>query len=234
MDMEDAFLNQQPDLWVLPVLSPVRDPHRWLLSTIMLITVFFGWYYPFLGYTVPVAMVVGMGGGLLRGRYVCGNICPRGSFYDTLFRYVGGTRPVPAIFSNMAFRWSAMAILMSLMGLQIALDPGDPLHWGSVFWLVCTVTTAVGIILGFIYRARTWCTFCPVGTMANALGGTKGRLQISHACRECGLCEQQCPMDFSIASHKSAGSLPHRDCLKCSSCKDTCSQGALSWPSEAS
>jgi polyferredoxin len=225
-------VEQRLEIMTLPTLSPVRDLHRWLLAAIMLGTILFGWKYPVLGFTVPAAMVIGMGGGLLRGRYVCGNICPRGSFYDTLFRYFGGTRPVPALFSSMKFRWGVMTVLMSLMGLQIAQNPGDPLHWGRVFWLVCAVTTGVGVLLGTIYRARTWCTFCPVGTMANALGGSKDQLQISHDCRECGRCEKQCPMDLSIVSHKAAGTLPHRDCLKCSSCKDACPTGALSWPSE--
>ncbi len=225
MEQREGILN-------LPTLTPAKELHRWLLAGVMLTTIAIGWKYPLLGYTVPAAMAIGMGGGLLRGRYVCGNICPRGSFYDTLFRYLGGTRPVPAIFSNMTFRWGVMAVLMSLMGLQIAQNPSDPLHWGRVFWLVCTVTTAVGVVLGSIYRARTWCTFCPVGTTANALGGNKDQLTIRHDCRSCGICETECPMDLPIVAHKSTGTLPHRDCLKCSSCVDACPTAALSFPSK--
>lgn len=217
----------------LPSLAPVRDVHRWVLSTVMVTTILLGWQYPYLGYTVPVAMAVGIAGGFIRGRYVCGNICPRGSFYDTLFRFVGGNRPVPEFLSRMSFRWGAMAVLMTLMGLQIAQNPGDPLHWGRVFWLVCTVTTLIGIGMGIAYRPRAWCTFCPVGTMANAVGGSRDPLQIAHTCAGCSICEQQCPMHLTISSHRESGRLPHRDCLKCSSCKDACPKGALSWQSES-
>lgn len=226
-------MEQRAESMPLPQLAPVPDFHRWLLAGVMVVTIAFGWKYPLLGYTVPVAMALGMGGGLLRGRYVCGNICPRGSFYDTFFRFLGGTRPVPTLFSNMKFRWAAMAGLMSLMGLQIAQNPGDPMHWGRVFWLVCTVTTAIGVVLGTIYRARTWCTFCPVGTMANASGGTKYQLQISDSCRECGLCESKCPMDLSIVAHKQSGVVPNRDCLKCSACVESCPKSALAFPQAA-
>lgn len=210
-------------------LAPVSDIHRWVLASVMLVTIAFGWKWPLLGYTVPVAMGVGIGGSFLRGRYICGNICPRGSFYDTYFRFFGGTRPVPPLLTSMHFRWVILAILMSLMALQIAQNPSDPLHWGLVFWLVCVVTTAVGVVLGLYYRPRTWCTFCPVGTMAHAIGGDKDRLAIGESCKNCGLCEKSCPMDFSISSHKAEGVLPHRDCLKCSSCVDACRFGALSF-----
>jgi len=210
-------------------LAPAADVHRWILASVMLVTIAFGWKWPMLGFTVPVAMVVGIGGSFLRGRYVCGNICPRGSFYDTLFRLIGGSRPVPSFLTSMRFRWGVLAILMSLMALQIAQNPGDPLHWGRVFWLVCLVTTAVGVALGLYYRPRTWCSFCPVGTMANAIGGDKDQLVIGASCKSCGVCEKSCPMDFSIVGHKAEGVLPNRDCLKCSSCVASCKVGALSF-----
>ena len=221
-----ATCMQKDDVYSL---APASDTHRWILAVVMLVTVAFGWKWPVLGFTVPVAMMAGVAGSLLRGRYVCGNICPRGSFYDTFYRFVGGNRPVPPQLKSMRFRWAMVAILMTSVALQKAQDPTDPMHWGMVFLQVCAVTTAVGVVLGRIYSARTWCSFCPVGTMANAIGGEKDRLQIGSNCRSCGVCERACPMDLSIASHKSDGVLPHRDCLKCSSCVDSCKVGALSF-----
>lgn len=210
-------------------LAPASDLHRWMLACVMLLTIALGWHWPVLGFTVPLAMAAGIGGSFWAGRYVCGNICPRGSFYDTFFRFLGGTRPVPAWLTGMRFRWWALALLMSLMALQIAQDPGNPMHWGRVFWLVCLVTTGVGVLLGLMYRPRTWCSFCPVGTMSNAIGGGKDLLQIAPHCRGCGACEKSCPMDLTIARHRGQGALPHRDCIKCSSCVASCRIGALSF-----
>lgn len=217
----------------LHTLTPVSSLHRWILALLMLATVALGWYWPVFGFLVPASMAAGIAGAFLRGRYVCGNLCPRGSFFDTLFRLAGGTRRTPAILSNLYFRWGVMAVLMSFMAYQIAQDPGDPMHWGSVFWQVCVLTTAVGVVLGRIYRARTWCAFCPVGTMANAIGGEKDPLAIAVACKGCGSCENACPMDLSIPLHREAGVLPHRDCLKCSSCANACPVNALSFTGKA-
>ena len=209
---------------------PAKPLYRWLLGLFMILVIAVGWHYPAMGFAVPVAMVTGMAGGLFRGRYACGNICPRGSFYDTLFSFVGGQRPVPALFLSATFRWGVMAVLMGFMTWRLAQNLGEWRHWGTVFWSMCLITTAVGIPLGMIYRSRSWCSFCPVGTVAAAVGGARYRLEISGDCRQCGVCESSCPMGLSIAEHRDGGSLPHHDCIKCSSCADTCPKGALSWP----
>jgi polyferredoxin len=192
-----------------------------------------GWKYPLLGFAVPVAMLTGILGGFFRGRYVCGNFCPRGSFYDTIFSYVGGNKPVPELLRSSGFRWIIMAVLMGFMSWRIAQNPGEWRHWGTVFWSMCLITTAVGVPLGMRYRSRSWCSFCPVGTMAAAVGGSKYQLEITQDCRQCGACEKQCPMGLTIAEHRDSGVLPHADCIKCSSCINSCPRKALTWPARA-
>lgn len=211
-------------------IKPVSDVHRWILAGVMLSVIGFGWRYPVVGFMVPVVMAAGIAGSFWRGRYVCGNFCPRGSFYDTMFRLVGGSRPIPEFMRKPGFRWGFMIVLMTALGLQISLKPNDPLHWGFVFWTACTVTTVIGIAAGAVFKARTWCSFCPVGTMGAAFGVGKYQLQIDHSCRSCGLCDKACPMELSVSQHAAAGALPHGDCIKCSSCVNACKIGALSWP----
>lgn len=208
----------------------VAAPYRWLLATVMIVVVAIGWKYPLLGFAVPVAMVAGIAGSFVNGRYVCGNLCPRGSFYDTFFAIVGGNRQIPDRFRSFRLRWAILALLMGFMVYRLSQDPANLNHWGTVFWQMCALTTAAGIVLGFVHRARTWCAICPVGTLSAAIGGTRGNLQISHQCRGCGLCERHCSFGLSIAEHRSSGILPHLDCLRCSTCVDNCPHNALSWP----
>lgn len=211
-------------------ILPSSRSYRWFLAAFMMLVIALGWRYPLLGFAVPAAMLTGMAGGAFRGRYVCGSICPRGSFYDTVFGVVAGRRPVPEWFRSFPFRWSVMALLMGFMAVRLAQHPADWRHWGTVFWSMCLITTAVGIPLGMYYRARSWCSFCPVGTTAAAVGGHRYQLQISAECRGCSQCEAHCPMGLSIAVHRSEGQLPHHDCIKCSSCATACPRSALSWP----
>jgi polyferredoxin len=167
---------------------------------------------------------------VFRGRWVCGNLCPRGSLFDT---WLGALprRPVPAWMTRPAFRWGILVALIGLMVAQIAGDPGRWQHWGVVFWRMCLLTTLAGLVLAALFTSRGWCHICPVGTVAAQAGVGKLPLQIATACRGCGRCEQACPMQLEIAVHRHDGTLPHRDCLKCSTCVKSCPIEALSWPS---
>ncbi len=206
---------------------------QWLLAPVVVITVGLGWKYPWLGFVVPVAMATGMVGGFIRGRYVCGNLCPRGGFLDRMLAPLGGRREIPAPVRNMSFRWVVFAALMGFMVWRLSQNPTSLEHWGLVFWSMCALTTGVAVIAGVLVQPRTWCAFCPVGTFAHAVGGHKHRLVIDKRCRQCGACEKACPMDLGIASHKDAGQLLERDCLKCAECTVSCPCGALSWPGES-
>lgn len=209
------------------------DPRRrrqWLLAPVMLVTIGFGWKYPWLGFAVPVAMAAGVIGGLFRGRYVCGNLCPRGSFFDRVLTPLGFSGEIPARLRSRPLRWTIFALLMAGMTWRLAGNPADPRHWGLVFWAMCTITTIIGVALAIGLHPRAWCALCPIGTLSSALGGDKHRLTIAPSCRECGKCEANCTLDLPIVRHKGNGVVAERDCLKCSVCVKSCPTGALRWP----
>jgi polyferredoxin len=41
---------------------------------------------------------------------------------------------------------------------------------GSVFVLMCLLTTIISIILGIRTKHRGWCTICPMGTLQEKIG----------------------------------------------------------------
>ena len=204
---------------------------QWVLLPIVIITIALGWRFPMLGFSVPIVMLMGLVGGMFRGRYVCGNLCPRGSLLDRIIARIGLNKPIPAFMRNKALRWSLFALMMGFMAVRAAKNPGDIYHWGRVFWMMCVITTAIGVVGGILVHPRLWCAICPMGTMQNAVGGGKYQLEIdADACRECKLCEKVCPMDLKIVCHKSEGRVAERDCLKCGECLAACPTSAFRWP----
>ncbi len=208
--------------------TALRKTVQLSLWPIVVIVIAFGWHYPWLGYSVPVVMLMGMAGGFVRGRYVCGYLCPRGAFFDRIMPRMSFKRPIPAWMRSGWFRWPVFAALMAFMVYRIMLNPTDFDHWGRVFWLLCTVTTAVGVVLAVFIHPRAWCTFCPMGTMQSALDRGQHRIIIdAEKCIECGACEKACPMNLAITKHKDTGSLPDHDCLRCCQCCSVCPKQAL-------
>ena len=211
-----------------------RRAIQWGLLPIALITIALGWKYPVLGFFVPLVMAAGVAVSFSNGRWVCGNICPRGAFFDRVLSKLSLMRYIPAFLRRRVFRWLVLAALMGLMAFQILQNPGDPRHWGIVFWRICVITTAVGVIGGIFIHSRFWCAFCPMGTMQSEIGGSKRRLLLDREkCIECGLCEKACPFDIKIVSHKDEGRISDRDCLKCLECMAVCPTEAITRPQSA-
>lgn len=207
---------------------------QWGLMWIVVITIGLGWKYPLLGYSVPVVMLAGIIGSLIWGRYVCGNLCPRGSFLDRLMSLASPKKDIPGFFRHPALRWTVFSGLMAFMLYRGLQDPTNLSHWGLVFWSMCLWTTLLAVILGLLIHPRSWCAFCPIGTLQAAVGGGKGQLLIdADRCKGCRICEKACAFNLAIVEHKDKGYLPSRDCLKCSECTTVCPIKALSWPQEA-
>ncbi len=190
-------------------------------------TIIGGYWFPLLGFTVPLVMVAGMAGGFVKGRYVCGWLCPRGAFFDRVIKPVSCTKPIPAFLRGAAFRWSVFGALMGLMVLQIMQHPADVYHWGRVFWRICVITTGLGVLLAVLIHPRSWCAFCPMGTFQQAVGGGKTPLYLEDGCKGCRACERACPMDLRIIGDKQPGPLALPDCLKCPECQAACPQQVL-------
>ena len=206
---------------------------KWLLALVMVTVIAFGWKFPMLGFVVPIAMSAGLIGGFFRGRWVCGNACPRGSFLDTWLNLVSRKRDIPVLLRNTKFRWIILTGLMSFMVIRLSQNPSEINHWGLVFWQMCMLTTIAAVGLGLRYSARSWCSICPIGTMAGTVGREKHPLQISSGCKACGICENSCPMQLEIARYRMTGKSEAQDCLKCSSCIKACPHNSvLSWPTK--
>ncbi len=202
---------------------------QWTLAPVVIITIIFGWKYYWLPFVVPVVMLINMLSiRLKKGRITCGNFCPRGAFFDRILGIFSRNNKIPSFLKNNNFRLAIFIFLFGFFTIQITSPPYTIEHLGHIFWLMCTVTTTIGIILGAFFSHRTWCAFCPVGTFISVAKSDQQPLTIDkNSCRSCKLCELVCPMNISITNNREQGIVSDHDCLKCKECIAICPTKSL-------
>lgn len=206
-----------------------RQGIRSVVWVLLVIAIVGGWLYPPLGFGVLLCMGASVGLAFRYGRTWC-DFCPRGTFFDIIMTRFSRRLSTPKFLRSRSFRIFMLLFLMGMMGYQLARAWGDIPAMGRVFWLLLTVTTAVGIVLGIPFNPRTWCGFCPMGTMASWIG--KGRKPLwvdANKCTACSLCARACPMELNPGSSRLMGAMTDGDCFKCSACVNVCPKGALTF-----
>lgn len=198
----------------------------WLLLAFLVV----GFFYPPIGLIAIICMVAPVLVAFYKGRFWCGNFCPRGSFYDYILAKISPKKSIPPIFKRTGLRVFMVLFIITVFTVQIYAAWGDLYAMGAVVIRLIIITTIVGVILGILYNQRTWCAFCPMGTLASWVSSAKKHmtLMVSDECVKCKLCEKVCPMQLKpyTAKGKVEG-FNHRDCLKCGRCVASCPKNAL-------
>jgi polyferredoxin len=161
-----------------------------------------------------------------RGRWFCGNLCPRGSFVDFWVSKISRKKKMPVNLRSLWLRLPIFFLLIGLMGYRIASILGSLNTFekiGMVFVTMCFVTTAIAVLLGTYLSPRTWCSFCPMGTAQRLIGGKRYPLKLTkEKCINCSKCDKVCPMQLKIRQDSAKP-----DCIKCGRCVSACPKAAL-------
>ena len=152
-----------------------RKFRHFTVGTIFIFILIGGWIWPILGYFIPLCMLLGIGSGFFVGRKWCAWPCPRGSFYDSFVKPVSPKKEIPLIFKRTAFKVTIFIILIIIMVANLILRWPDALLIGRFFVLLLTLTTAAGVILALLFHPRTWCAFCPVGSLIYWINNAKAK-----------------------------------------------------------
>ena len=193
------------------------------LGMIVLIVSIGGIFFPKLGYILLLVFATLLVIAPFRGRWFCGNLCPRGSFVDFWLAPISRRLAIPSFLRSMWIRVPIFIALMGFMLFRLIGTQGIVDRIGMVFVTLCIVTTSIAILFGVIIAPRTWCTFCPMGTLQRTLGRGRYLLSIDRErCIDCQRCQKVCPMQLPVNETQD---LP--DCIKCGRCIQACPKDAL-------
>lgn len=187
-----------------------------------------------IGLIAIICMIAPIIVSLFKGRFWCGNLCPRGSFYDNVVIKFSNKKKTPKLLKSIYFRIAATLFMLTIFTLGMMKNWGNFYGMGLVLYRLIVVTTVLGIVLSLFYNHRTWCNFCPMGSIAALISHFKNKfnkdslLQVSSNCVSCGICEKKCPM--GIIPHEFKGNaLAHEDCIQCSVCVYSCPKKSIQY-----
>ncbi len=193
------------------------------LGILVIIISIGGVWYPKLGYFLVFVFAALLSISPFKGRWFCGNLCPRGSFHDFWLGKISYKKKIPKFFRSLWVRIPVFIAMIGFMIHRIIQTQGIVDKIGMVFVTMCLVTTTISILFGLFISPRAWCSFCPMGTIQMWFGGKKYQLKFNKKkCIDCGICSKVCPMQLKV------NEITHKpDCIKCGRCIDACPKNAL-------
>ncbi|MGI6678981.1 MAG: 4Fe-4S binding protein [Dehalobacterium sp.] len=229
-----SFTNLRRSAWIFTLLVAVG-----------------GLWEPKLGLFVFLIMASLLVSAFFNGRYWCGNVCPHGSLFDNLLLPLSRNRQIPHVLKSkwfiggffIFFMFNFTRKLLQAFSFWGNYDFLDKL--GFVMVGTYLVVLIIGGTLALLVTPRTWCQFCPMGTMqkgSHALGKSLGvakktekKIAISdqEKCRQCGKCSRVCPFQLTpyleFAPHNQFDNI---NCIKCGTCVNNCPAKILSLEKE--
>ena len=197
----------------------------WILIAYLIVA----YFVPEVGIIALICMIGPVAMAFWKGRYWCGNICPRGSFYDKVVSRISPHKPIPKFVRSKGFRIFMLVFIFAMFGVQLYINGLTLAGIGRTFWTMILVTTIVGVVLGVIYAPRTWCSFCPMGTLSAWASPRKPRkgfpnIYVASTCQmKCKRCAKVCPMQLTpYDARGDEGGYMDPDCIKCGRCVAGC------------
>jgi len=97
------------------------------------------------------------------GRVHCSHICPRGSFFGKVVKFISIGHKLPSYFRSQEFKVGLLIFMIICMTGNVLRFFPDWIAMANGMFQIMTGSLIIGIVFGIIFKPRSWCTFCPIG-----------------------------------------------------------------------
>lgn len=155
-----------------PVRSFYAGPYRYLSILLILAIAVGGYFLPALGLAVPGLMALALVMNARSTRSFCSTACPNGRALSASTGRWSPNRRLPGFLAEPGLRRMLCGFLMfSVVSLLARYGKGGVPAVGRIFWAVYVLATGLGFVVGSVFKPRSWCAFCPMGTLQDTVAG---------------------------------------------------------------
>lgn len=99
-----------------------------------------------------------------RGKIHCRAYCPRGSILAKWLPYVSLNQNMPQFMTQKWFKYALLVLMVAVF--SISLSHADWQYHSIAFrvFRFMVMSLGVGIVTGILFKPRSWCVICPMGT----------------------------------------------------------------------
>lgn len=108
-----------------------------------------------------------------RGKIHCSHYCPRGSFLGNFLKYINLDYNLPKSMQGKTAKKIILALMLTVFSISLYHAGLNPNKIAFAIFRLMTASLAVGVIMGIIFKPRTWCKVCPMGYATELI--TKGK-----------------------------------------------------------
>lgn len=127
-----------------------------------------GHFYPYLGLIALAISLFILSTSLKKKRNGCKTACPRSVFLDKSMKKVSMKNKLPLIFKKKWFEYLILALFVTMLTFRLS-NTSNLQSIGYVFVFMCSISTTIAMIMGFLAKPKSWCTICPVGTSQDVI-----------------------------------------------------------------
>jgi len=98
-----------------------------------------------------------------QGKVHCSHYCPRGSLLQNFLSHISLQNNLPNKFKTKTVKNIILSFMLIMFGITMIKSGGNIRAIGFGLFRLMMSSLALGIILGIIYKPRSWCQVCPMG-----------------------------------------------------------------------
>lgn len=110
-----------------------------------------------------------------RGKIHCSHYCPRGSFLGKFLAKISLNNKVPKWIKSKMMKNTLLVLMISLLVISLIHSHGNFNKIAFSLFRFMGSSFIVGILMGIIFKPRSWCQVCPMGYATGLIKNSKDK-----------------------------------------------------------